>query len=78
VVGRRLPERRRAVRPLGIPGLFCSTGFLADHHQITDEVQYLGHAHVARVTRLVRDAERPPRFDSTAEPEEVVSVSPFR
>ncbi len=39
----------------GIPIVFFTTGLHEDYHQVTDEVQYIDFAHLARVDRLVFD-----------------------
>lgn len=39
----------------GIPIVFFTTGLHEDYHQVTDEVQYIDFAHMARVDRLVFD-----------------------
>ena len=39
----------------GIPIVFFTTGLHEDYHQVTDEVQYIDVAHLARVDRLVFD-----------------------
>jgi len=39
----------------GIPIVFMSTGGHIDYHQVTDEPQYIGYLHLAKVVRFVGD-----------------------
>jgi hypothetical protein len=39
----------------GIPVVFFTTGLHGDYHQVTDEPQYIGYQHMARIGRLVHD-----------------------
>ena len=40
----------------GIPIVFLTTGGHADYHEVTDEPQYIDYAHMADITRFVKDA----------------------
>jgi hypothetical protein len=39
----------------GIPIVFFSTGSHRDYHMVTDEVQYIDFAKLARVAQLIHD-----------------------